>query len=91
MPWKSVKRGLKQDKAQTGLVVDNIAQRAYWMTSKPVLTDYVYGVWGRGLDIRAAAKAWPITAIIAQCQAMPEEFRATAKRSADGFYCCAQL
>jgi len=61
------------------------------MTDKPVLADYVIGWWGRGLDIKAAAKTWPITAIVAQCQAIPEEYRGAAKRSADGLYCCAQL
>ena len=83
--------GLKQDRTQAGLVVDNIAHRAFWMTDKPILADYVIGWWGRGLDIKAAAKTWPITAIVAQCQAIPEEYRGAAKRSADGLYCCAQL
>ena len=83
--------GLKRDRSQTGLVVDNTAHRAFWMTDKPVLADYVIAPWVRGLDINAAAKAWPIKAIVAQCQALPEEYRTAAKRSADGLYCCAQL
>jgi hypothetical protein len=83
--------GLKQDQTQAGLVVNNIAHQIYWKTSRPVLADYVIGGWSVGLDVKAAAKDWPINAIIAECRTIPADLLPQSKRSGDGLYCCAQL
>jgi hypothetical protein len=83
--------GLRQDQTQAGLVVSNIAHQVYWKTFRPVLADYVIGQWGLGLNLKAAAKDWPIQAIVAECRTIPADLLPQSKRSADGLYCCAQL